>query len=145
MNAHNANFTSFEYITMKICPLIFSLTLFFYSHSILALRCGHNLIDAGDYKADVIDKCGEPDYVDSHYERRGYSNNAEISNYGLFNNRGFPSNRFNYGQQNYRDVEVLVEEWTYNFGRSRLRKVLRFENGRLTDIFSGSRRGQIQY
>ncbi|CAG7856606.1 hypothetical protein MCAMS1_01160 [biofilm metagenome] len=129
---------------MKISTLILSITLILYSHFALALRCGHELVSEGDYKDDVIEKCGEPDYVDSHYERRGYSNNAEISNYGLFNNRGFPSNRFNYGQQNYRDVEILVEEWTFNFGRSRLKKVLRFENGRLTDIFSGSRRRQIQ-
>jgi hypothetical protein len=130
----------------RILPILLGLLplMLLCSQPVLALRCGHELVSEGDYKADVIDKCGEPDYVDSHYEHRGYSNNAEISNYGL-NKRGFPSNRFNYGQQNYRDIEVLVEEWTYNFGRSRLRKVLRFENGRITDIISGSRRRQIQY
>lgn len=129
---------------MKYNALILLIILFIKSQSAFALRCGRELVNRGDYKADVVEKCGEPDYVDSHYERRGYADNAEISNYGLFNERGFPSNRFNYGQQNYRDVEILVEEWTYNFGRSRLRKVLRFENGRLTDIFSGNRRRQIQ-
>ncbi len=111
---------------------------------VLALRCGHELVSKGDYKADVIDKCGEPDNTETHYERRGYSNNAEVTNYGLFNNRGFPSNRFNYGQQNYREVEVEIEEWFYNFGRSKLRKELRFENGRLTDVFSGKQRRQIR-
>lgn len=130
---------------MKKFRLIITLLLLLYAHATWALRCGRELVTVGDYKPDVIEKCGEPDYVDTHSEYRGYANDAEISNYGVFNDRGFPSNRFNYGQQNYRDVEIQVEEWTYNFGYSRLRKVLRFENGRLKKIISGSRRRQIQW
>lgn len=128
---------------MKKYTWIISITLMLCSQSALALRCGRELVNVGDYKADVADKCGEPDDVQTRYERRGNSNNAEITNYGLFNKRGFPSNRFNYGQQNYREIEVEVEEWIYNFGRAKLRKVLRFENGRLTDVFSGRRRRQL--
>ncbi len=128
---------------MKISAWFIFLALLLAMQPALALRCGRELVIKGDYKADVIDKCGEPDHVETRYEHRGYANNAEITNYGAFNRRGFPANRFNYGQQNYRDVEVEIEEWVYNFGSTRLRKVLRFENGRLTDVFSGRRRRQV--
>ncbi len=30
--------------------------------------------------------------------------------------------------------EVVVEEWTYNFGPRRLMRVIRFENGLVTSI-----------
>jgi Protein of unknown function (DUF2845) len=125
---------------MKKSSWFIFITIMLITQPVLALRCGHELVSIGDYKADVIEKCGEPDNVESHYERRGYSNNAEVTNYGLFNNKGFPSNRFNYGQQHYRDVEVEIEEWVYDFGNSRLRKVLRFENGKLKEIVSSGKR-----
>jgi Protein of unknown function (DUF2845) len=125
---------------MKKSAWFIFIAINFITQPALALRCGRALVSEGDYKADVIEKCGEPDDIETHYERRGYSNNAGVTNYGLFNNRGFPSNQFNYNQQNYREVEIVVEEWFYDFGRARLRKVLRFENGRLTDVRSGRRR-----
>jgi len=31
-------------------------------------------------------------------------------------------------------VEIVVEEWTYNFGPHRLMRVVRFENGLVTSI-----------
>ena len=31
-------------------------------------------------------------------------------------------------------VEVLVEEWTYNFGPRKLMRVVRFENGLVSDV-----------
>jgi hypothetical protein len=31
-------------------------------------------------------------------------------------------------------VDIIVEEWVYNFGSSRLQQYLRFENGRLMEI-----------
>lgn len=105
------------------------------AQSAFALRCGHSLVQEGDYKADVLDKCGEPDSVDSHYERRGSANHANAGIYD-YNNRRHQGNSFNYGQQNYQEVEVLVEEWIYDFGRARLRKLLRFENGKLKEVES---------
>jgi Protein of unknown function (DUF2845) len=105
------------------------------AQSAVALRCGHSLIQEGDYKVDVLDKCGEPDSKDFHYERRGNANHANAGIYG-YNNRYHQGNSFNYGQQNYQEVEVLVEEWIYDFGRARLRKLLRFENGKLKEVES---------
>lgn len=74
--------------------------------------------------------------MDSHYERRGNENRADARQYNFNGPQRFPNNAFNYGQKHYQEVEVLVEEWIYNFGSARLRKLLRFENGRLKDIES---------
>ena len=31
-------------------------------------------------------------------------------------------------------VEVIVEEWTYNFGPRKLMRIIRFENGLVADV-----------
>jgi hypothetical protein len=112
----------------KISLFLFCLSI---SPPTFALRCGHELVDIGDNKNDVLDKCGDPESVDSHIERRGASNyaNARIGD-GQYN-RG---NSLGYGQQHYIEIDVLVEEWVYDFGRRRLQQYLRFENGRLKEI-----------
>ncbi|SJM91061.1 conserved exported hypothetical protein [Crenothrix polyspora] len=120
---------------------IFLLCLLF-SQPLFALRCDSWVVEPGDSKQDIYDACGEPDFTDFHYERRGNNNYAEFGQY--YNNQNRQrGGQFNYGQQNFRVVEVLVEEWTYDFGHSRLRQHLRFENGRLkevTDMGRGRRR-----
>jgi hypothetical protein len=104
-----------------------------FAQPLLAMRCDRWVVEPGDSKADIYEVCGEPDYTDSHYERRGNNNYAEFGQYN--NDQNFQSgNQFNYGQQNFRVIEVLVEEWTYDFGHSRLRQHLRFENGRLKEV-----------
>ncbi len=106
-----------------------------------ALRCGHSLVQVGDYKDYVVDVCGDPDNIRSHYERRGNRIHGDTSQY-LFNGKhGFPNTSFNMGLSNYHEIEVLVEQWTYNFGSDRLTKILQFENGVLMEIESlGKRR-----
>jgi hypothetical protein len=107
-----------------------------FSQPLFALRCGHYLVHPGDYKADVYDKCGEPDYYDSHYERRGGSTHGNINQFDFDGRHQFPRSGFNYGQSNYQEVEVLVEELTYDFGSAKFRQLLRFENGRVTNMIS---------
>ncbi len=121
---------------MKGCNWYLVCFILFFSQSAFSLRCGHSLVKEGDYKAEVEDKCGEPDSTEYHYERRGNSNHADTTLYGYNDKSRFPTNSFSYGQQNYQDIEILVDEWVYDFGRARLRKLLRFENGRLKDIES---------
>lgn len=107
-----------------------------YSGSIFALKCGRSLVELGDYREDVYDKCGEPDTIQSHYERRSSLNHAEVNPLS----RQLRNNALSYGQAHYREVEILVEEWRYDFGRQRLRKLLRFENGKLIEIVNLGRR-----
>jgi Protein of unknown function (DUF2845) len=123
----------------RLIWIVFAASLVF-STPLYALRCGHSLVQPGDRKSYVYEICGEPDYVDAHYERRGNQSYADVrqNNYGY--NRRFPNNSFGYGQSHYQDIEVLVEEWVYDFGSTRLRKLLRFENGRLIEVESLGRK-----
>lgn len=107
--------------------LLLSLCLLF-SNAVFALRCGHELVDIGDYKEDVIEKCGEPESIETHIEIRGASDRFGART------RVSPGTSINLGQQHWTEIEVVVEEWIYNFGRRRLQKYLRFENGRLKEI-----------
>lgn len=126
----------------RLTWIAFTLCLLF-SAPLYALRCGHSLVQPSDYKDYVYDICGAPDYIESHYERRGNVNHADATQYNFNRHRRFPNNSFNYGQKYYEEVEVLVEEWVYDFGSARLRKLLRFENGRLKQIENlGRRRGR---
>jgi hypothetical protein len=123
----------------RLNGIAFTLCLLF-SAPLYALRCGHSLVQPGDYKEDVVDRCGEPDSVESHYERRGNVNRADVGQLNFNNRQQSPNNSFNFGQSNYSEIEVLVEDWYYDFGSERLRKRLRFENGRLTQIENLGRR-----
>lgn len=120
---------------------VFIVLFMLLSQPVWALRCEGRVAEPGYSKQDVYDVCGEPDSINSHYERRGSSNYAE---FGQYNNPGYRGGQnFNFGQNNYREIEVLVEDWEYDFGHSRLRQHLRFENGQLkevTDTGRGRRR-----
>ncbi len=107
--------------------------LLFFSGSAAALRCGRDLVELGDYKDDVYAICGEPESVTTHTEIRGNRNYAEGSQY-FGNGARYPNSAIGYGQDNFRQVEIMVEEWIYNFGRSRLKQYLRFENGQLKEV-----------
>lgn len=107
---------------MKQSKLLFLSLCLIFSHSVFALRCGRTLVDVNDYKENVIEKCGEPESVESHIEKRGVSNLVGQS-------QNYPN-----GIVLYTEIEVVVEEWIYNFGRSQFKQYMRFENGKLTEI-----------
>ncbi|MDD1625479.1 MAG: DUF2845 domain-containing protein [Methylococcaceae bacterium] len=113
---------------MKLSKLLLMFLCILLSYPAFALRCGRALVDIGDYKEDVADKCGEPKYIDTHIELRGVTDRFGART------RPSPGTSINFGQQHYTEVEVVVEEWIYDFGRRRFQKRLRFENGRLTEI-----------
>lgn len=71
-----------------------------------AMRCEGGLVDTGDLAIEVLEACGEPDFVDRW---RGVGLTPIIPN---------------------------IEQWTYNFGPSQLLYVLRFQRGRLQTIDS---------
>jgi len=71
-----------------------------------AFRCGNELVSEGDRKYDVISKCGEPDFRDSHAK-------AYLEGIG--------------------PVDV-VERWYYDPGPGSLVRVLTFRQGRLRSI-----------
>jgi hypothetical protein len=90
--------------------------------------CDSKIITVGDYKYDVLRKCGEPSYMEVWEEvriRRDFSP-------GLFETGiGF------YQSQQFLTGSVTVEEWVYNLGSNRFIRYLRFENSRLIKITEG--------
>lgn len=103
---------------MKIITITLLLIgLFAFADAAWALRCGNRLVNTGDRQFEVLAKCGEPlwreRWEDDVYERRFYDRLERQT--------------------------VVVEEWIYDFGPNRLLYLLRFRNGRLTDISTGDR------
>lgn len=73
------------------------------------MRCGAALVEEGDYKAQVLLKCGEPLFRERYY--RGDALTA---------------------------CEV-IDQWTYDLGPGQFLRVLTFEEGRLERIEQVSR------
>lgn len=100
--------------------LILCLTL--QSPSAWAFYCGNLLVDEGDYKLQVLEKCGQPNYQESRVEYRSIAlRGSGINQPGL-----------DIVQQ----VQVNIDEWTYDFGPHDFMQKLYFENGRLLNIQS---------
>ena len=77
-----------------------------------ALSCDGGVITTGDRSSDVLAKCGAPDYKESHQEElsQRYDSNTRAK------------------------VFITVEEWTYDFGGTRLTRIVTIKNGTVTDI-----------
>jgi len=110
---------------IKIISLFGIFVGLFFAENALALRCGQELVKIGDYKTEVLDKCGSPESIETHTEYASQSYGARLH-----------SKHLSSGQRRQYVEEIKVEEWIYNFGRTRLKQYLRFENGRLTFIES---------
>lgn len=81
-----------------------------------ALRCGTRLISEGDHVSRLLRYCGEPYTVETRSARRGAVGNVSgVIFPGFFE-------------------EVLIEEWTYNFGPRKLMRLVRVENGIVAEI-----------
>ena len=111
------------------CILVLSLLLIVGSEVMASdLRCGSKIITVGNYKYDVLRRCGEPAHVETWEEVRF--------------KRDFGSGLF--GEEKILHLRpllveelVTIEEWEYNLGPNTFIRYLRFENGRLTRINDG--------
>jgi len=94
------------------------------------LRCGSALISIGNYKYDVLRKCGEPTHVEVWEEVRIKRN--------FLRPRLIDRPEVELFHQPLLVKEyVKIEEWEYNLGPQRFIRYLRFENGRLRNIATG--------
>jgi hypothetical protein len=87
----------------------------------LGLRCGNNLVHEGDHVIEVLNKCGEP-----HWRERWEDEVIERRFFDTLE----------------RQI-VVMEEWLYDFGPSRLLYILRFRNSRLESIATGDRGSRL--
>ena len=102
-----------------------------------SLRCGVRLITEGDFKDRVLAECGEPDHVEVWEEERVYGFRHHPSYYGVYDDYEYRRPGYGYGTPYRIKKLVIIEEWTYNHGRSRFMDHLRLENGIVVDIISG--------
>lgn len=101
-----------------LAAIVLGLGVFLAAGDAFAMRCGNQLVHLGDRQYDVLSKCGEPDYREEREEELYF--------------RFFRQGRFFEALE-----EVTVEEWTYNLGPHMFVRILRFEDGRLTEIETG--------
>ncbi len=80
-----------------------------------SFSCAGGIVSTGDRSFDVLAKCGQPDFRDSHQE--------EVV-------QQFDDTR--------KKVFVTVEEWTYNLGPNQFTRIIVFKNGRIEEIKTGS-------
>ncbi len=80
-----------------------------------AFRCGTRIITRGDHADKILKFCGEPASVRSRVHQRSYVSKLGHVYPGVVE-------------------EILIEEWTYNFGPNQLIRVVRLENGYVADV-----------
>jgi hypothetical protein len=101
-------------------PLIFIILLvtgLFPLHAYAdSLSCDGGIVSSGDTTVDLIMKCGQPEWKESHQE--------EITDlvYPRLKQRTY----------------ITVEQWTYNFGPQQLLRIVTIRNG----VIAGVRTGQ---
>jgi hypothetical protein len=91
-------------------------------------RCpGGRLVSTGDHMQEVRKKCGEPDFVAQRSEKRKIKVKVRrwIS----------PSEHEDVSEE--REIEVLVDEWTYDFGSDRFIRYVAFEDARVVGVTTG--------
>jgi hypothetical protein len=113
---------------MTMTRLLFLTILLGLSSPAFALRCGGKLVSEGDPKSKVLKICGEPAATQQRtIVRSGVPRSLDHASQRSGSREELLLNTRSY-------VEVLVEEWTYNFGPRKLMRVVRFENGLVSDV-----------
>jgi len=122
--ATGARLAARRLITAALAVLLFAAT------PALAFRCGNKIVSAGDHYSKVLKYCGEPIGVQERVIYREGRTRPRIRVEGP-NGLEYDREVLQY-ERSY--VEVLVEEWTYNFGPRRLMQLVRFENGFVVEV-----------
>jgi hypothetical protein len=112
--------------------LVLGAALFLLPGPAEAFRCGGKIVTEGDHTSKVRKYCGEPLGIQ---ERVIYRSGVTRPRYRVEGPGGWRYERevLRYDRSY---EEVVVEEWTYNFGPRRFMQLVRFENGFVTEIKS---------
>jgi hypothetical protein len=94
------------------------------------MSCGNRLVSRGDSLYQVRSVCGEPDDAQRRVETRRERRRVRV-----------PCQHGSRDQRCETTVEhttdVVVDEWTYDFGRRRFLRFLTFVDGRLATVNTG--------
>jgi hypothetical protein len=94
-------------------------------------RCGREMAVEGDTLYDVRSRCGEPDNQVHRTEIRTKRDWVRTP--------CGSKDEQQCGHMEERSVEVVIDEWTYDFGPQQFVQNLRFEQGRLVGVAPGGR------
>ena len=97
------------------------------AHANSSLRCGSNLLSEGDSRYEVRSACGAPDDQQSRTEWRTLRENYRVP---CGEGKTCSHSRV-------REIEVQIDEWTYDFGPRKFIQFLTFEQGKLVNVSSG--------
>ena len=96
------------------------------------MRCGQRLISTGDTLYAVRNVCGEPSATDRRVVSRTEKRRVSAP---CFKDR---DGTVRCDRVEEYTVEIVIDEWTYDFGPRRFVHYLIFENGKLAKITTGS-------
>jgi hypothetical protein len=95
------------------------------------MRCGTQLVSDGDPMYEVRNLCGAPDQASQRTERRFVS---RVVQGVCYDNHGRQYTCTTVVQE---AIEVVLDEWFYDFGRAVLVRTVVFEGGRLVKVVTG--------
>ena len=93
-----------------------------------ALRCRGRLVHIGDFEADVISRCGEPDHIERW---------EELPDGHRFKFYDYKNDRYQLPERIRGPIQF--ERWTYDLEANRFTRYLFFENGELYKIERGDK------
>ncbi len=94
------------------------------------MRCGSKVIRKGDSSQKMRKHCGEPTAI----ERRIIYRTPFVSrSSGLSASNSSVSSGSDRSERKFSE-EVSVETWTYNFGKQKLTRIIRLDDGVVVDI-----------
>ena len=99
-----------------------------------SLRCkSGKIISSGDSLYEVVSACGEPDFVRRYvrYQTVYHRVPAACAGASRRSNASSAYGCYTYLQET---VPVVVDEWTYDFGRNRFVELVVFEQGFLQSV-----------
>ncbi|MEY4590131.1 MAG: hypothetical protein RL497_2207 [Pseudomonadota bacterium] len=121
-------------MNIRLCLLpLAAINLLLLAPHALALRCDNFVIDIGMPRIEVREKCGSPSSQDTHTEHRTIRKRRS-SNIDYDDRHALRNYRDRESREVEETIEVVVDEWIYNFGPTRFMQLLVFEDGRLKEI-----------
>ena len=93
------------------------------------MRCGNRLISTGDSTYEVRSRCGEPADATRRTETRTERRRVRVA---------CANGEARCDREQEVSAEVVVDEWTYDFGPQRFVHYLTFLDGKLARVATGS-------
>jgi hypothetical protein len=123
-------FTRYNLTAASLSALLIAGLLFPYDA--WALRCGPHLIKKGDAQEKVVEYCGEPveKKAPRYVQRPGvWPRKRSGAQFSVNGSEVADGEAYIWG-----NTEVLIEEWTFNFGPRKLMRMIRFGNGYVEEV-----------